>query len=88
MDAELIVGGVVVLAVLAFVVWPAIAGQRARRPVATIDDERIEARVAEYRDALRRRTVCARCLNANVAGARFCAECGARLAGDADRDAA
>ena len=78
---QLVVGGVIVIAVVAFVAWPMIAGvrRRAAGAGASLDDARVEHRIHEYREALRRRTVCESCLYANVAGARYCAECGARL---------
>lgn len=78
---QLIVGAGIVIAVVAFVAWPMIAGgpKHAADAGVTLDEARVERRITEYREALRRRTVCERCLHANVAGARFCAECGARL---------
>ena len=77
---QMIVGAGIVLGVIAFVAWPMVAGRR--RPAgagAPIDDARIERRIVEYREALRRRTVCERCFYANDAAARYCAECGRRL---------
>ena len=82
--AQVVVVAGIVLAVVAFVVWPMVS-KRPRTSGAgagPVDDARIEARIGEYRAALRRRTVCARCLFPNVEGARFCAECGSPLAGD------
>ena len=77
---QIVVVAGIVLAVGAFVVWPMFAARQAQAVAANvIDDARIEARIGEYRAALRRRTVCDSCLFANVDGARFCAECGARL---------
>ena len=79
---QLAVGGAIVLAVVAFVAWPVLTAGRRRGAGsgAAADISRIERRITEYREALRRRTVCESCLYANVAGARYCAECGARLA--------
>lgn len=75
-----IVAGIV-LAVIAFVAWPMIGGRRrATDAGGPVDDARIERRIREYREALRRRTVCESCLYANAAGARYCAECGSPLA--------
>lgn len=68
----------VALAVVAFVVWPML--ERTRTPGAAVDIDRIERRILEYREALRRGTVCERCLYANPNASRFCAQCGARLA--------
>ena len=81
MDAiQLVVVAGIVLAVLTFVAWPMLGGKRAHVGRAqAIDLDRIEARIGEYRAALRRETVCQDCLFANVDGARFCAECGSRL---------
>ena len=78
---QLTLGAGIVVAVVAFVAWPMITGGRRHATGAgvTLDEARIERRITEYREALRRRTVCETCLYANVAGARFCAECGARL---------
>ena len=84
----MIIGAGIVLAVVAFVAWPMIAGRRHAAPTgaAAVDDAHIERRVTEYREALRRRTVCESCLYANAADARYCAECGSRL-GAASADA-
>ena len=80
---QMVIGAGIVLAVVAFVAWPMVAGRRrASAPGGAggpVDDARIERRITEYREALRRRTVCDSCLYANAAGARFCAECGSRL---------
>ena len=78
----IVVVGLIVLAVVAFIVWPMLA--KKRTPAAgthTVDVDRIETRIADYRAALRRNTVCDSCLYANAAGARFCSECGTRLPG-------
>ena len=78
--AQIVVVVGIVLAVGAFVVWPMVGKRRAHAPGGHVPDEaRIEARIGEYRAALRRRTVCDSCLFANAEGARFCAECGSRL---------
>ena len=85
---EIVVIAVIVLAVLGFIVWPMISRQHPAAPHAAVDADRMEARIGEYRAALRRRTVCERCLYANVEGARFCAECGTRLSAAAKPPAA
>ena len=78
----------IALAVIAFVVWPMLEPKRTT-PDATVDLDRIEQRILEYREALRRGTVCERCLYANPDASRFCAQCGARLrAGAGARPAA
>ena len=75
---QLVVVAVVVLAVLAFVAWP-LLDRKSRAPARAVDADRIEARILEYRAALRHRTLCGRCLYANPDASRFCAQCGARL---------
>ena len=76
---QVVVVAGVVLAVLAFVAWPALRRQQEPARAHAIDPARIEGRITEYRAALRRGTVCERCLFPNREGSRFCAECGARL---------
>ena len=72
--------GLIVLGVLAFIAWPMLSRRRTHAAGAlAFDDERIEARIGQYRAALRGDTICQDCLFANVEGARFCAECGSRL---------
>jgi hypothetical protein len=84
----MVIGAGIVLAVIAFVAWPMVAGRRrAAHTGGPVDDARIERRITEYREALRRRTVCDSCLYANAAGARFCSECGGRLSGTGDASA-
>ena len=70
---QLTLGAGVVVAVVAFVAWPMITGgpKHATGAGVTLDEARIERRITEYREALRRRTVCETCLYANVAGARW-----------------
>lgn len=68
----LVLVGLGLLAV-AGVAYPLIRPRR-RRP--TLPDERLEARVRLYREALRAGTICGRCLRANPPGSRFCADCG------------
>ena len=77
---QLLIALALALGVVAFVVWPMLdrgASAVAARPV---DLDRVEQRILEYRQALRRRTVCEDCLYANPAASRFCAQCGTRLA--------
>lgn len=78
---QLLVALVVALVVVGFVVWPMVSKRRgvSSEPTAVVDSDRVEARIADYRRALRRRTVCRRCLYANPDDSRFCAQCGERL---------
>ena len=77
--AQMTIVGIIALGVLAFVAWPMLGRRRSHAGAAGLELDRIEARIGEYRAALRRDTVCLDCLFANVEGARFCAECGSRL---------
>lgn len=82
MDSTLAIVVVVALAVLGFVAWPLIGrrnGTAASVAAAPLDDQAIERRIREVRAALRRGTVCDRCLYANPEDSRFCAQCGTRL---------
>jgi hypothetical protein len=79
---QIVVVGLIVLAVVAFIVWPMLGRKRAPTAAApVVDVDRIESRINDYRAALRRKAVCDSCLFANAEGARFCAECGTRLPG-------
>ena len=75
--SELIV--IVALGVIALgaVTYPLLAGH-ARYP----DRTALEADLARYREAVHADTVCPRCVAANPAGSRFCAECGRELEPD------
>lgn len=42
-------------------------------------DDDVEREVARYREAMRAGTICRKCGEANGAGSRFCADCGAAL---------
>lgn len=77
--AQVVVVAGIVLAVLAFVLWPMLAKRGAAAAGHVVDVDRLERRIADYRAALRRGTVCEQCLFANPEGARFCADCGTRL---------
>lgn len=43
------------------------------------EEDRVEAEVLRYREAVRAGTVCRKCGQANPAGSAYCYECGARL---------
>lgn len=44
-----------------------------------LDDHAVNAAVERYRAALRANTLCPRCLRANPAESRYCADCGKGL---------
>ena len=79
-SAQVLIALAFALAVVAFVVWPLLERRPAAGGAREVDLERVERRILEYREALRRRTVCGTCLYANPPASRFCAQCGARLA--------
>jgi hypothetical protein len=72
-----LVAALVVAAALAAVAWPLFRNEP--NDVSRLDDERLEARITQYREALTAHTVCHRCLRDNPTDARYCAECGNRL---------
>ena len=41
-----------------------------------MNDEALDQKVARYREAIKRGTLCERCLTANPGGSRYCADCG------------
>lgn len=71
---------VVAIAVIAvgIVVMPLLR-KPAVSQVAGLSDEALNEQVKSYRAALTNKTLCERCLTANPAGSRFCAECGRSL---------
>ena len=74
---EYIVIGIVVVTALAAVSWPLL--RRDRHLAELADEALLEARITRYRAALKRGTVCDRCLRDNPEGARYCADCGRKL---------
>ena len=78
MAVELIVAIVIALALIIV----AVATQLKRpqdRPI-PLTNEALDQKVARYREAIQRGTLCERCLNANPGGSRYCADCGKVLA--------
>lgn len=78
MSEYLIVLGVVSVGVAAVLVPLLRSGGPAHVAQLNTDDE-IEEAVNAYRAALREGTVCGKCLRANCAGSRFCADCGQKV---------
>ena len=74
---EYVVVGLVVLGALTAVAWPLV--RRDRAPIQLADDAVLETAVKRYRSALKRGTVCERCLRDNPDKSKFCADCGAGL---------
>ena len=69
---------IIAVAVIAigFVAYPLIASEN----VAVVySEEALNEQVTRYREAIRRGTLCDRCLSANAPGSRFCGECGRPL---------
>jgi hypothetical protein len=59
------------------VVYPLI--RRSPGELAQLSEEALDEQVARYREAIRRGTLCDRCLTANPPGSRFCSDCGKLL---------
>ena len=78
---EYVVIALVVTGAFAAVAWPLMKKNRA--PIQLADDAVLETAVKRYRAALKRGTVCERCLRDNPDKSKFCADCGAQLPGDA-----
>jgi hypothetical protein len=76
---EYVVIALVVTGAIAAVVWPLI--RRDRAPIQLADDAVLETAIKRYRAALKRGTVCERCLRDNPDKSKFCADCGAELPG-------
>ena len=56
-------------------------GLRHQAAAQLADDAVLETAIKRYRAALKRGTVCERCLRDNPDKAKFCADCGAELPG-------
>lgn len=74
---ETVVPILIAVAALAVVMLPVL---RERTADAGLDEAVLDSEVRRYRAALRERTLCARCSEANPTASRFCARCGAGLA--------
>jgi hypothetical protein len=72
---------VIALAIAVALIAGAVISQL-RRPQDTLvasTDESLNQKVERYRDAIKRGTLCERCLAANPGGSRYCADCGKML---------
>jgi len=61
---------------IGFVAYPLIASEN---DAVVYSEEALNEQVRRYREAIRRGTLCDRCLSANAGGSRFCGECGRAL---------
>ena len=77
MNTELLVGIVVAIAAIALIGYPLFYDRPVSRTFAS--DGEIRQEVERYRSAIKARTLCERCLNANPAGSNYCSDCGAAL---------
>ena len=70
---------VIVIAVVALgvVAYPLVTRSDGSWPA--FSEDALNEQVARYRDAIRRGTLCDRCLNGNPPGSQFCSDCGRRL---------
>ena len=67
----------VAVVALGFVAYPLLTGGSAQ--ITSFSEQALNDEVARYREAIKRATLCDRCLSANAAGSKFCAECGRPL---------
>ena len=79
---EYVLIALVVTVAVAAVAWPLI--KKDRSPIQLADDAVLETAIKRYRAALKRGTVCERCLRDNPDKSKFCADCGAELPGAAE----
>jgi hypothetical protein len=75
---EIAIIGLIVAAALAAVLYPLLARGDAK-PGERLSEEALNEQVARYRTAIKKGTLCERCLAANSAGSRYCSDCGAAL---------
>lgn len=89
---DVVVIAVIAVVVVAAVAWPVLRGGPTSDPhldpdpsvleatdaksAGAIGSPELEREILQYREALRAGTLCARCMTANPAGSRFCAQCG------------
>lgn len=74
---EIAVVAAIALIAIGVVILPLV-----RKPKAAaggLSDDVLNAQVKTYRAALKNKTLCEKCLTANPAGSKFCAECGRAL---------
>jgi hypothetical protein len=75
---EIAIIGVIVAAALAAVLYPLLA-RGAAKPGERLSEQALDEQVARYRTAIRKGTLCERCLTANSAHSRYCSDCGSAL---------
>lgn len=73
---------IIALVVAALLIGAAVITQlkRPQDRTITFSNEALDQKVARYREAIQRGTLCERCLSANPGGSRYCADCGKILA--------
>lgn len=73
---------VVALVIAALLIAAAVITQlkRPQDRASPFSNEALDQKVARYREAIQRGTLCERCLAANPGGSRYCADCGKILA--------
>lgn len=75
---EIAIIGLIVAAALAAVLYPLLVRGDAK-PGERLSEQALNERVARYRAAIKKGTLCERCLTANPSDSRFCSDCGAAL---------
>jgi hypothetical protein len=77
MEIEIAIALVIALALIASAVISQL--KRPQDTLVAASDESLNQQVERYRDAIKRGTLCERCLAANPGGSRYCADCGKTL---------
>jgi len=77
MNTELLVGVLVALAAVALIAYPLFYDRPMSRTFAS--DGEIRHEVTRYRDAIKSRSLCERCLHANPPRSNYCSDCGTAL---------
>ena len=77
MNTELLVGVLVAIAAIALIAYPMFYDRPVSRTYAS--DGEIRQEIDRYRSAIKGRTLCERCLNANPAKSNYCSDCGSAL---------
>jgi hypothetical protein len=72
---------IIALAIAAAMIVGAVVSQlkRPQDVLQPLSEESLNQKVVRYREAIKRGTLCERCLTANPAGSRYCADCGKGL---------
>ena len=77
METEIAVALAIAVALIAGAVISQL--KRPQDTLVAASDDALNEKVERYRDAIKRGTLCERCLTANPGGSRYCGDCGKTL---------